>query len=253
MKIKQKTKMKERGITLIALVITIIILLILAAVTISALSGDNGILQKAAEARTQTIKANEIEEIRLAYNAIKIEKETKTSKAIASKELKAEMIEIGENNTSDLITAEELKNEMIRNGRSEDEIDVTGEGTLTIHFLDTDHIYSLEQNGEIEEQEKEDITLELYANVEGNNVTIGARVDGIEEMTYEEFAESRLEGKTPEQKEQMILDGCNYAQELLNNASFNDISEILEYLGANSIEELTNNNIDQFLKERRAC
>ena len=38
-------KKEETGITLIALVITIIILLILAAVTIAALTGDNGILR----------------------------------------------------------------------------------------------------------------------------------------------------------------------------------------------------------------
>ncbi len=39
-------KMNERGITLIALVITIIILLILAGVTIITLTGENGILRK---------------------------------------------------------------------------------------------------------------------------------------------------------------------------------------------------------------
>ena len=36
-----KTKRKNKGITLIALVITIIVLLILAGVTIASLSGDN--------------------------------------------------------------------------------------------------------------------------------------------------------------------------------------------------------------------
>ena len=41
---EQKTN--ERGITLIALVITIIILLILAGVTIITLTGENGILRK---------------------------------------------------------------------------------------------------------------------------------------------------------------------------------------------------------------
>ena len=48
---------KEKGITLIALVITIIILLILAAVTIGALSGNNGILTNAARAKEETEKA----------------------------------------------------------------------------------------------------------------------------------------------------------------------------------------------------
>ena len=65
MKEKQKLKMKENGITLIALVITIIILLILASVTISALSGDNGILKNAAKAKENTEQAQKNEENRL--------------------------------------------------------------------------------------------------------------------------------------------------------------------------------------------
>ena len=50
--------MKEnKGITLIALVITIIVLLILAGVAIAMLSGENGILRKAADAKTKTEQA----------------------------------------------------------------------------------------------------------------------------------------------------------------------------------------------------
>ena len=58
---------KNNGITLIALVITIIVLLILAGVAISMLSGENGILKKAAEAKTETEKGNfkEIYKIKL--------------------------------------------------------------------------------------------------------------------------------------------------------------------------------------------
>ena len=44
----------KRGITLIALVITIIVLLILAGVTIATLTGENGILTKASEAKIET-------------------------------------------------------------------------------------------------------------------------------------------------------------------------------------------------------
>ncbi len=47
---------KQSGITLIALVVTIVVLLILAGVSISALFGDNGIMQKAKDAQN---KANE--------------------------------------------------------------------------------------------------------------------------------------------------------------------------------------------------
>ena len=57
------------GITLIALVITIVVLLILAGVSISMLTGDNGILTKASEAKEKTQKAQAEEEVRLAVLA----------------------------------------------------------------------------------------------------------------------------------------------------------------------------------------
>ena len=57
---------KNKGITLIALVITIIVLLILAGVAIAMLSGENGILKKAAESKIKTEQAQKEEETRLA-------------------------------------------------------------------------------------------------------------------------------------------------------------------------------------------
>ena len=62
---KENLRKGNRGITLIALVITIIILLILAAVTIGALSGDNGILKNAADAKQETEKAQIIEQAKI--------------------------------------------------------------------------------------------------------------------------------------------------------------------------------------------
>ena len=61
-----KQTKKQKGITLIALVITVIVLLILAAVTINALSGDNGILKRASEAKTKTIEAQDESGVELA-------------------------------------------------------------------------------------------------------------------------------------------------------------------------------------------
>ena len=61
-----KQTKKQKGITLIALVITVIVLLILAAVTINALSGDNGILKRATEAKQKTGRADALEKIQLA-------------------------------------------------------------------------------------------------------------------------------------------------------------------------------------------
>ena len=62
-----KLNLKERnGITLIALVITIIVLLILAGVTIATLTGDNGVLTKAESAKTETENASAEEKVKLA-------------------------------------------------------------------------------------------------------------------------------------------------------------------------------------------
>ena len=57
---------RNKGITLIALVITIIVLLILAGITIAALSGENGILTRAKEARDKAEIAVIEEQIELA-------------------------------------------------------------------------------------------------------------------------------------------------------------------------------------------
>ena len=63
-KSKIKTKKKqEKGITLIALVITIIVLLILAAVSIAMLTGQNGILTQAQNAKRETEIASVIEQV----------------------------------------------------------------------------------------------------------------------------------------------------------------------------------------------
>ena len=59
----------NKGITLIALVITIIVLLILAGISIAMLTGDNGLLTKANSAKSETSKAEVIERINMELNA----------------------------------------------------------------------------------------------------------------------------------------------------------------------------------------
>lgn len=69
-------KSKNSGVTLIALIITIIVLLILAGVTIAMIVGDNGILNQAANAKIQTEQASIIEAIELAYSDYEVEMKT---------------------------------------------------------------------------------------------------------------------------------------------------------------------------------
>ena len=71
-----KLNLKERkGITLIALVITIIVLLILAGVSIAMLTGQNGILTQANNAKTSTANKSAEEKVKLAVMAARSQSE----------------------------------------------------------------------------------------------------------------------------------------------------------------------------------
>lgn len=59
----------NKGITLIALVITIIVLLILAGVSIAMLTGNNGILTQANSAKDNTEKAEVVDRVNMAIQA----------------------------------------------------------------------------------------------------------------------------------------------------------------------------------------
>ena len=65
----------NKGITLIALVITIIVLLILAGVSIAMLTGNNGILTQADNAQTASLKAEAEEAVKMAINEIMTDKQ----------------------------------------------------------------------------------------------------------------------------------------------------------------------------------
>ena len=69
-------KLNQRGITLIALVITIIVLLILAGVSIAMLTGQNGILTQAQKAKTTTDNKSAEEKVKLAVMAARSQSET---------------------------------------------------------------------------------------------------------------------------------------------------------------------------------
>ena len=60
---------RQKGITLIALVVTIVVLIILATVSILTVFGDNGIISRAEESKKQTKEAMKKEEITLAVAA----------------------------------------------------------------------------------------------------------------------------------------------------------------------------------------
>ncbi len=81
------TNKRNKGITLIALVITIIILLILAGVTIMTLTGENGILNSAKTAREENNKATATEEMNLKITNVEISKYAEEQRMPTLKEL----------------------------------------------------------------------------------------------------------------------------------------------------------------------
>ena len=133
MKGEKVKNMRNKGITLIALVITIIVLLILAAVSIATLTGENGILTRANESKTETEKGEEEEAIRLAYNGVMAD------------------------NLGDGVTAKQLENELQANGYN---ATATGENPIVVTFgAPSNRVYEIDANGNIAEA-KPPVTLE---------------------------------------------------------------------------------------------
>ena len=127
-KTEKKLRFNQKGITLIALVITIIVLLILAGVSIATLTGQNGILTRAQDSKTQTGIAEEKEAIQLAYAG-----------AVAEKR-----------GTGD-ITADDLNREFGTNGTNATAVD-NGDGTITVTFdPPSNRVYTIDSNGNISE------------------------------------------------------------------------------------------------------
>ena len=126
------TLKRSKGITLIALVVTIIVLLILAGISISMLMGQNGILNRAAESKREHTVAQEREAIAIAYSA------------------SMNVDNIGK------VTGLELQNEL---GKIMKNTAVTENDTdLNILFKDTLHRYTISQDGTI--TKKDDLTPE---------------------------------------------------------------------------------------------
>ena len=171
---KQKAKMKQnkilkgsRGITLIALVITIIVLLILAAVSIATLTGENGILTQATRAREET-RGGEVDE---SIKLWKTEKQTnKLTGGTTTNKSKEELLEELKDNK--LLTEEEYQS--LLNG---EEITI---GSRTISIEEAKTVVEAFNAGEIEVGDYLD-----YKNPSIKSVTVGTEETGYsQEQTY---------------------------------------------------------------------
>ncbi|MFR5508598.1 MAG: type II secretion system protein [Clostridia bacterium] len=127
-----KKVLKEKsGITLIALVITIIVLLILAGVSIAMLTGDNGILTQATEAKEKNTIGGEKEQISLALQSLRMKKQA--------------------DNVTNEITASELDEQLKYDGAKNVEVDNVN-GYLRVKYGDSKNEYTVDQSGNIESE-----------------------------------------------------------------------------------------------------
>ena len=105
-------------------ILNIIVLLILAGVTITTLTGENGILTKASEAKSQTEVATEKEQVGIAYMSADM---NKTGEVVTVAELQAELDKMAKTLVSD-----------------------NGDGTFNVFFEDSKNNYKVE-NGTVSE------------------------------------------------------------------------------------------------------
>ena len=122
---REKLKRKN-GITLIALVVTIVVLLILAGVSISMLLGENGIITQAQNSKEESEIGKEKEMVSLAVSSLKGQ---------------------GYVNGKNMLTSENLQKEM-DNLAGKDKTLVTGTTILTVLFKETNREYTVNAEGE---------------------------------------------------------------------------------------------------------
>ena len=169
-KLKEKTK-QVKGITLIALVVTIIVLLILAGVSISMLTGDKGILGQANNAKKQTEISSEKEAIQLTM----INKEvSNNSKYDIGRKLYKKTLE--NSNIWDVIVINETQEKYDDGWRYiSKETEVENYGKTKYNWLvneDTGEIIQLEEGKYTELSYKDELAVTdgLVFNVDSNNM-----------------------------------------------------------------------------------
>ena len=120
---------KKQGITLIALVVTIVVLLILAAISISILTGDNGLLNQAKKSKEDTEIAEEKETVELSA------------------------VQAAGEDTYGSIVEENLREQLDNNiGEGKYNLEV-GKNKFKITYIDSNRSYYVDKDGNVEQAE----------------------------------------------------------------------------------------------------
>lgn len=216
---------ENRGITLIILVVSIIVLLILAGVSVALLTGKNGLIIQTVSAKKETELSNEKEKIKLSYVQAKANK-------------------IGEK-----VTKQDLQKELDTNMQANSTKVYKEDEKLVVNIINTDRYYDIDTNGNVQQ-----IKTKLIIDKNPGNITIGMNGEKLtgenEENAYEIWCiEDLLEwSKNYSQYKSSYIKLCrnlNFQSELSyanaeNTTSYEDyngdgVTEVL-------INELTNEN-----------
>ena len=150
------SKEKQSGITLMALVTTIIILLILSGITIATLTGDNGLIKNSGNAKEQTEISGEKEIVEMA-----------TVQAMVK-------------NKYGNITKEGLQEKINEYAKNNNPIQVLTDGDdLAVHFTSSDRYYRVNNDGNVTK-------IEVKKDSNPGNIKIGINgesLDGLSEDT----------------------------------------------------------------------
>ncbi len=183
---KEKLKNKK-GITLVALIITVIILLILAGVTISLLIGDNGMVKKT----KQGVEESEMASIKEQAELVRNEQGIRNFEGNPQELTKSSYINAL--NVS-------FENSIVEGSRvivKDKKYAIFVKSNLEIEVIKNDGKTLAEGEMKLDYTVSEDGLIEIYP-----------RIGGVE--SYKLYAEKILEGKTQGEKEQMCLNGWKY-------------------------------------------
>lgn len=207
---KQKKAIKRKvdeGITLVALVLTIIVLLILAGVTIYILTGKNNIIDQVIVAKKENQIQEEKEKIKIAISA----------------QQKSQL--------TDYLTKEGLKQEL-----AQDDVQVLrGEDNFIVHYVTTNHSYQIAKTGEIEGPVNLSYIDKTYAGDitrdENGNLLEGTAENPYQISCVEDFMDFSKQSKSNGLANKVVVmtKDINFASELsYADASSTDYGDINE-------------------------
>ena len=254
--LKTKAFKSTKGITLIALVVTIIVLLILAGVSIAMLTGNNGVLTQGNRAKEEQAHAAVKEGIMLLYNEYKTKQEVNSSKVQEeTKVASTEIVKIAANSgaegttenlgsfkdfiqSKNIISADGIINVRnllgqtlsLGNGTSKESGDV-------YVFEEQDDYYNLMyynkqiQQAKIYQIKNENAGEKLFATHYFDRQSGSGRIIKVnfKRNDYGIWAQNILNGKTPEEKEKIFLEGNSYwdIEDQIITEPYKSIQEVL--------------------------